>query len=177
MAMRSFILFFLGGVTMGATELKTIEVSVWYRERIMLPPGAEVNVILEDVAKMDVKAERIATKRLMPEGGPPWDFSLHYDSTKIKDRGHYALRARVEVEGRLMFTSTEHIPALDHEPGTPVDIRVSMVPGEKMKETGTETVPDASLANEVEPGSTLVFPARDVQNVRSCDHRFVLHRL
>lgn len=40
---------------------KTIEGSVFYRERVMLPPNAEIQITLEDVSKMDVAADVIST--------------------------------------------------------------------------------------------------------------------
>jgi hypothetical protein len=33
------------------TDMGTIEGTVWYRERLLLPPGAEVSITLEDVAR------------------------------------------------------------------------------------------------------------------------------
>lgn len=116
--------------------------SVWYRERMLLPPNAEVYVALEDVARMDVAADVIASTRFTPRGGPPWDFSLAYDPARINDRGRYALRARIELDGRLMFINTTRIPAFDHDPGTPVKIMVSRVAN-----TATPGKPDADLVN------------------------------
>lgn len=136
-----------GGVAMATTGMDKVEGSVWYRERIMPPPSAVVRVILEDVAKMDVKAEKIAETSFRPQGGPPWDFTLEYDPEKIHDRGRYAIRARIEVNGQLMFTSTEQIPAFDQEPGTPVKILVYMVPGFRKNDTGSSSKPDAGLTN------------------------------
>lgn len=132
---------------MGVTEMKTIEGNVWYRERIMLPPTAEVRVILEDVAKMDVKAERIAETSFTPQDGPPWEFTLDYDPSKIHERGRYALRARIEANGQLLFINTEHIAAFVQDPGTPVKILVSMVSRPKTSETTPASTPDASLTN------------------------------
>ncbi len=111
----------------GTTAMPKIEGSVWYRERMLLLPNAEVYVALEDVAKMDVPSNVIASTRFTPRGGPPWDFSLAYDPARLHDKGRYALRSRIEVDGRLMFINTEHVPAFDREPGTPAKIMVSRV--------------------------------------------------
>ena len=108
-------------------NMNTIEGTVWYRERMLLPPDAEVIITLEDVARMDVKSELIAETRLEPQGGPPWAFTLSYDPTKISDKGRYALRARIEADNTLMFTSTEHIPAFHGGSGQPIEILVSRV--------------------------------------------------
>ena len=56
--------------------MKSITGQIWYRERMLLPPTAEIKVYLEDVSKMDVAAEVITMTTLSPEGGPPWKFVL-----------------------------------------------------------------------------------------------------
>ena len=90
----------------GATVMPKIEGNVWYRERMLLPPDAEVYVALEDVARMDVAAEVIADTRFTPRGAPPWNFSLAYDPARIQAKGRYGLRVRIEVAGKLMFINT-----------------------------------------------------------------------
>ena len=112
----------------GSGNAETIEGSIWYRERIALPPSAEIRVLLEDVARMDVPAEVIASTRIDPKGGPPWSFSLPYDPEKLQDRGRYVVRVRIEDAGRLLFISTESTPAFGRDAETPLDIRVSRVP-------------------------------------------------
>ncbi len=87
--------------------MKRIEGSILYRERMMLPPNAEITVTLEDVSKMDVAADIIATTTFPAVGGPPWDFAMDYDPARIDSRHRYAVRARIEVNGQLMFTNME----------------------------------------------------------------------
>jgi len=106
--------------------LSTIEGSVWYRERIALPPQAEIQVSLQDVARMDTAADVVATTRFTPGAGPPWQFSLAYDPQKLHDKGRYVLRARIEAQGKLLFTNTSQTPAFED---SPVEIRVSPVGG------------------------------------------------
>lgn len=110
-------------------NMNTIEGTVWYRERMLLPPGAEVIITLEDVSRMDVKSELIAETRFQPQGGPPWAFTVSYDPAKINDKGRYALRARITADNKLMFTTTEHIPAFHGDSGQPIEIMVSRVAG------------------------------------------------
>ena len=107
----------------------TIEGTVWYRERMLLPPEAEVRVTLEDVSRMDVKSELISETRFKPHDSPPFSFTLSYDPAKIQANHRYALRARIEVNHKLMFISTEHIPAFDRDPDEPLNILVSRVAG------------------------------------------------
>lgn len=128
------------------SSMKTVEGSIWYRERMGLPPNAEILVTLENLARADAPSDVIATIRLVPEGGPPFPFSLAYDPGTLHKKGRYALRARIEAGGRLLFTSTEHIPAFGQEPG-PVEILVSRVGGARIGGDSQAAKPDASLTN------------------------------
>ena len=134
-------------VKAGTDTMKTIEGSVWYRERMLLPANAEIKVILEDVSRMDVAADVIATTLLEAESGPPWNFSLQYDSARLHEKGRYGLRVRIELEAKLMFINTSHIPAFDREPGTPLNIIVSRVGGKPGNGAPPTPKPDSSLTN------------------------------
>jgi putative lipoprotein len=129
----------------GTTGMEVIEGSVWYRERMALPPNAEIHVYLEDVARMDVPSEVIASTSIAPHGGPPWSFALPYDPLRLQEKGRYALRARIEVDGRLLFINTQQVPAFGRKPGLPVEILVSRVGGRTPGAGATDPVPNASL--------------------------------
>jgi putative lipoprotein len=102
-----------------------IEGSVMYRERIMLPPGVEVEVYLEDISRADAGATVLSTVLLTPKGGPPYEFAIEYDPSTIDPRMRYALRATISEGDRLLFTSTDYI---DPFKGNPVEIVVQRVP-------------------------------------------------
>ena len=125
----------------------TITGSVWYRERMMVPPDAEVSVSLEDVSRMDVSAKVIATTGFIAQGGPPLDFILEYDPTKLNDKGRYGLRVRIEAGGRLMFINTEHIPAFENDAKSPVKIMVSRAGGIRKSGENQSLKPNAGLTN------------------------------
>ena len=129
------------------TGMKQIEGSVWYRERMLPPPDTEVIITLEDVSRMDAGSEIIAVTGFEPRGGPPWSFSLKYDPSKIHDKGRYALRARVKSKGRLIFTSTEHIPAFNRNTDEPLKIMVSQVSGTNPRMDSLPQKSGASLTN------------------------------
>jgi putative lipoprotein len=135
------------GEDVTAMGMKTIEGSVWYRERMALPPNAEIHIFLEDVARMDVPSEVIATTRIVPQGGQPWAFSLAYDPRKLHDRGRYVLRARIEADGQLLFISTRQIPAFDGNAGSPAEIPVSRVGWTPPDGSTSAPNPDASLTD------------------------------
>ena len=106
--------------------MRVISGEVWYRERIALPPGAEVIVTLEDQSRADALATVITDYTHTVDGSGPYTFRLVYDPTAIDDRMTYGLRARIEHDGELMFTSTEHI---DPFTGEPIRIMVSRTGG------------------------------------------------
>lgn len=113
------------------SRMQVISGEVWYRERIALPPGAEVIVTLEDQSRADAAATVITDYRYVVDGqAPPYPFRLVYNPSAIDQRMTYGLRARILEDGALMFTSTEHIDPFGGEPGQPVRIMVSRQGGD-----------------------------------------------
>jgi putative lipoprotein len=108
------------------TLMRVISGEVWYRERIALPPGAEVLVTLEDQSRADAPATVLTDYTyVVNEEQQPFPFRLVYNPEAIDERMTYGLRARIEQDGQLMFTSTEHIDPFAGQPGEPVRIMVS----------------------------------------------------
>lgn len=105
--------------------MRVISGEVWYRERIALPPGAEVIVTLEDQSRADAPATVITDYTHIVDGQGPYPFRLVYDPAAIDERLTYGLRARIEQDGELVFTSTEHLDPFASEPGEPLRIMVS----------------------------------------------------
>jgi len=105
--------------------MRVIGGEVWYRERIALPPGAKVIVTLEDQSRADAPATVITDYTHIVDGQGPYPFRLVYDPATIDQRMTYGLRARIEKDGKLIFSSTEHIDPFAGEPGAPVRIMVS----------------------------------------------------
>lgn len=148
-----FVVFCLltqfGGQTVlagGEESMQRIEGTVWYRERMLPPPGSEISVTLADVAKMDVAAEVIASRRFPATGAPPWDFVLEYDPGKLGPKGRYALQGRLEADGRLLFINTSEIPAFEQDPELPVRIMLSKVGANGSKQKAGKR-PDSTLTN------------------------------
>lgn len=106
--------------------MQVISGEVWYRERIALPPGAEVIVTLEDQSRADAPATVITDYTFVVDGqAPPYPFRLVYDPSAIDERMRYGLRARILNDDELMFTSTERINPFAGVSGEPVRIMVS----------------------------------------------------
>jgi putative lipoprotein len=105
-------------------ETARIEGQITYRERMMLPPGAEVEIQLQDISRADAMATVLATVTLTPESGPPYPFAIEYDPANIDSRMRYALRATITVGDKMMFATTDYIDAFS---GNPVEVLVRRV--------------------------------------------------
>jgi putative lipoprotein len=104
----------------------SIRVSVVYRERIAMPPGAVVVVTIADVARADAPATVLAVRRVEDPGSVPVVVEVEYDPDVLDERAVYAVRATIEVDGEPWWTSTSHhqLP----EPGSdPVEILVTRI--------------------------------------------------
>ena len=141
-------LFYAGSASAGNMALGTMKIikgTIWHRERMALPPDAQISVFLEDVSRMDVAAAVIASTRFGPEGGPPWQFELPYSSKNIHAKRHYALRVRIEAAGKLMFINTERIPVFEEGSEGPINIMVSRVGSDRMVPDPQPATAEAAL--------------------------------
>ena len=80
--------------------MRVISGEVWYRERIALPPGAEVIVTLEDQSRADAPATVITDyTHIVDQQQAPFAFRLVYNPAAIDERMTYGLRARIVHDG------------------------------------------------------------------------------
>lgn len=90
-------------------EARILSGNVVYRERILLPPGAVVEVKLLDVSLADAPARTIAETRVTDAKASPIPYTLRFDTAQIEPRRTYALQARIAQSDRLLFiTTTRH---------------------------------------------------------------------
>lgn len=140
-------------------DTKPLLTSVFYRERIMLPPGSIVSVTLEDVSRMDVKAVTVSKAEIAASGSPPYQVTLNYPAAAIKEKMTYSLRAQIHNEGRLLFTSTERINPFKQHNTDEIPILVQKVTGSQAAEHANSSLIDTYwnlemlLGNTVEIGS------------------------
>jgi len=87
--------------------------TVAYRERIALPPNAFIDIKLQDVSRQDVPAKTVAESIFAAEGKQvPIPFQISYNPSDINMAHTYLVRANINVDGKLMFTSTTAYPVL-----------------------------------------------------------------
>ena len=90
--------------------------AITYRERMALPPTAQVEIRLDDVSLMDAPSKTIAQQSFTADGRQvPFAFSLTVDQRKLDPRGRYSVSARItDTSGKLMFiTDTRNSVTFD----------------------------------------------------------------
>lgn len=121
-------------------ELPRVTGSVAHRERIALPPSAVVEVRLEDVSRADAPAGLLGEQRIELAGRQvPIPFSVEYDPDLVDQRGRYALRATILVDGERLFTSTQAYLVLTGGHPDHADIVVQRVASATLDRDLTET--------------------------------------
>lgn len=108
-------------------EFQTLEGTVAYRERIALPPGALVEVQLVDVSRADAPSTLLGAVTVRPEGQVPVKWQLTYDDAMVSERGRFAVQAKITVQDRAMFRTTQVFPALTQDAPKKVDVMVNMM--------------------------------------------------
>ena len=113
------------GVMGDDAEPATLTVTVFYRERIAMPPNAALVVTLADVSRADAPAETVASRRIDEPGNVPIDVELTYDPSIIDERFTYAVRATIEVDGDMWWSSTQAHHVLTRGAPDHVEVMVS----------------------------------------------------
>ena len=109
-----------------STGLAAVAGAIVLGSEASLPDDAQVRVVLADVSRMDVAAQVIAEQTIYGPLRPPIAFRIEYHPDHIDQRMSYAVQARIESRGRLLFVTTEHHPVITR--GNPVDIEVRVDP-------------------------------------------------
>lgn len=106
----------------------SLDGEVFYLQRIALPPSATLSVSLQDVSLADAPAVILDEQKGPVKGQVPLPFHLSYDPAQVKPGHRYSVSARIEVNGKLMFITTEHHAVqLDGSDPQPLNIRVDPV--------------------------------------------------
>ena len=96
----------------GQAGAGTVTGSVYYLERIALPPDAVLEVVVADVSRADAPAKTLGRTTMEPAGQAPIAFQVHYDDSAVQASHRYAVRATIRVEGRLLYATTQNHPVL-----------------------------------------------------------------
>ena len=114
-----------GVVPTGGGAGASVSGTVAYRERIALPPTAVIKVQLVDVSRADAPAV-VVGEQLIEAGGRqvPFAFKIPYDPARIDQRYTYAVQARIEDGGRLLFINDQHYAVITR--GAPTDVAMML---------------------------------------------------
>ena len=114
--------------TMNSTPQATLDGEVFYLQRIALPPTATLEVSLQDVSLADAPAVTLAKQSGPVKGQVPLPFRLRYDPASVKPGHTYAISARIEDNGQLLFINTERNSVdLNAKTLQPLRLRVDQV--------------------------------------------------
>jgi putative lipoprotein len=97
-----------------------------YLERIALPAPAMLIVTLEDVSRVDAPGIEVAATRVAAAGTPPIPFEIRYEPARIDATRVYAVAARIELGGRVLFASDRRLRVLTG--GHPRDVEIIVRP-------------------------------------------------
>lgn len=107
----------------GASATASITGTVAYRQRIALPPGASLQVGLEDVTRQDAPARVVSEMKLpISDKQVPLPFQLPCSQADIDPAHRYGLRAAILVGDKVKFRSTGAYPVITG--GAPTDIAI-----------------------------------------------------
>ncbi|GAB4161085.1 MAG: hypothetical protein Fur0046_39910 [Cyanobacteria bacterium J069] len=110
------------------TAQATLSGTVFYLQRSALPPNAILRVQLLNVSRADAPAVVLGEQIIETKGRQvPFSFEILYDPAFIQDNYRYSVQARITVDDRLMFTSTQSYPVITLGHPSSVDIRVDPV--------------------------------------------------
>lgn len=109
-------------------QMETLSVTVAFRERIALPPGAQLDVRILEVARAEEQGGSIASQRFTMTA-VPMTVSLTYDPQIVDDKSGYAVFAAIRSpDGQQMFRAIRTLDLLDGSDPAAVDIVLAMLP-------------------------------------------------
>lgn len=102
-------LLVVAGCASTGNELGMAEVTgeVLYLERIAAPPNAKLEVVLEDISRPGMSAERLGKTILEDAGQPPYMFTIEYDPAQIDPRHTYRVAARLYKGDDLLYITDQ----------------------------------------------------------------------
>ncbi|WP_316897381.1 YbaY family lipoprotein [Pseudodesulfovibrio indicus] len=101
-----------------------LRASVTYRARMLLPPRCTMFLSLEDLSRLDPTDRTVASTFIPVQAAPPFSAVLRYDPAKIHQRLRYALAARIELNGQVLFVGSARIDPFAQPEDEPVEILV-----------------------------------------------------
>lgn len=128
--MKRFVLILasamLGACSVAPTPKASLDGELFYLQRSALPPNAVLSVSLQDVSRADAAAVVLARESGPIKGQVPLPFHLHYDPRQVEPGHRYAISARIEADGKVLFSNAAQVPVrLDGTDPQPLRVRLN----------------------------------------------------
>lgn len=120
--MASLTLMLAACQTTEADPTAIVRGEATYRERIAVPPGAQLEVLLVDVSRADAPSEKIGGVTLTDIGQPPYRFEIAYRPEQIIESHTYVVQIRLTHQGRLLFITDQAYPVITR--GQPSEVKI-----------------------------------------------------
>lgn len=134
-----------------------VDGSLFYRERMALPPQALAVITLQDVSRADAPAITIAQTAIRHANYTPLMFTLPYPKDAIIPNHTYAMRAEIFVDGERMFMNTQSYQVLTHGNSHTVDILLHRVMPTMPESTSIATLTNTYWKLKTLEGSPVTF--------------------
>ncbi|WP_172299982.1 YbaY family lipoprotein [Pseudoruegeria sp. HB172150] len=113
-----------------SAEVRTIEVTARYLERMALPPDAVLEIDLLDTSRAGAPAIQLSSQRLHIRGVPA-TVDLPYESSLIDQRLTYTVTAAIHSGDQVLFRLTTAIPVITRGGPDSVDIVMQIMASEE----------------------------------------------
>ena len=90
-------------------EMSTVTGSISYLERIALGPESVLHVRIVDLDRVDKPGYLVAEKTIHTPSQVPIEFELTYWMERVESGHTYALQARIEDDGKVIFRTSEDV--------------------------------------------------------------------
>ena len=103
----SLLIILIMSTLLGCSKTSTVTGTIIYTEEIALPgEGVVVTTKIEEISRADAPALTFGQQVIENPGQVPIPFEIEYTPADIDERYVYALRIRIEVDGKLWFINT-----------------------------------------------------------------------
>ena len=110
--------------TSGIAQTRTVDVTVTYRERVALPPDAEIELEIADISRADAPSQQVVYQRT-PIQGVPTTFRLAVEEDQIDERFTYSVRGQIYSGDTVIFRSDTVTPVLTR--GAPDQVELVLI--------------------------------------------------
>ena len=109
------------------TEMAEVSGQAFFIERMAVPSHARLEVVLEDISRPGMAAERLGETIMTNVGQPPYEFQIEYDPAEIDPRHSYRVAARLYDGDRLLFVTDQVHQVITREFPSDVSMRMKQV--------------------------------------------------